>query len=626
MGPIAPAVAAAAAGTTTSGKAQVLWTADVGYPLPTSGDVSGLLVTMKGMILLGVTRTTGSVTWQHQLTSNGGPCRGTVAGSAAFVACPEGESTHTGATVVAIDVASGRVLWARSTTAWSAAHVTASDSVVVLTGDLTYVTGNEAGYAPRGIYALSAGSGSMLWHLGHTQLYGWAPVVTGGVVLLPGHFTVPTTDFGYRAVDATTGTTEWSTTGCFVDPQSPPMILRQTLYMSCYQEDGGMVIAAVNTGDGSTEWVTPVPFGVVEGMTTTVLIIESGTTTKGIDRSTGTLLWTVTGRYTGTATSLVFVTQQPKPVNGLTPTDGAAIDPRTGATLGTFPFSGGWTPTGTYSLQGGAEAIVDTGTGPIMAVRLPTGGWAPPTVALAATPDGGGYWLAGQDGGVFAYGDAPFLGSLPALDIRVHDIVAMAATPDGQGYWLVGQDGGVFAFGDARFYGSAASLKLQGPVVGMAATPDGRGYWLVGNDGGVFAFGDARFYGSARTARTTSSVAPGRVSSIWPTPAGGGYWLAVSGSPPVPFGDASAFPNGPAVVGPQAAATPAGTGYWSVGQDGGVFSAGTAQFYGSLPGLGLGIHDAIDITPTPDGGGYWLLGTDGGVFAFGDAQFYGSRG
>jgi hypothetical protein len=27
------------------------------------------------------------------------------------------------------------------------------------------------------------------------------------------------------------------------------------------------------------------------------------------------------------------------------------------------------------------------------------------------TPDGGGYWLVASDGGVFAYRDAPYLGS-----------------------------------------------------------------------------------------------------------------------------------------------------------------------------------------------------------------------
>ena len=30
----------------------------------------------------------------------------------------------------------------------------------------------------------------------------------------------------------------------------------------------------------------------------------------------------------------------------------------------------------------------------------------------------------------------------------------MAASDDGNGYWMVAQDGGVFAFGDAPFWGS----------------------------------------------------------------------------------------------------------------------------------------------------------------------------
>jgi hypothetical protein len=33
-------------------------------------------------------------------------------------------------------------------------------------------------------------------------------------------------------------------------------------------------------------------------------------------------------------------------------------------------------------------------------------------------------------------------------------VVGMAATADGGGYWLVAADGGVFAFGDARFFGA----------------------------------------------------------------------------------------------------------------------------------------------------------------------------
>jgi hypothetical protein len=87
----------------------------------------------------------------------------------------------------------------------------------------------------------------------------------------------------------------------------------------------------------------------------------------------------------------------------------------------------------------------------------------------------------------------------------------MAATPTGAGYWLVAADGGMFAFGDAPFHGSMGGTTLNKPVVGMAAigsspssptsptspppTSFPSGYWMVAEDGGIFAF-DAPFYGS----------------------------------------------------------------------------------------------------------------------------------
>lgn len=41
-------------------------------------------------------------------------------------------------------------------------------------------------------------------------------------------------------------------------------------------------------------------------------------------------------------------------------------------------------------------------------------------------------------------------------------IVGMAATPSGAGYWLVAADGGVFAFGDATFLGNVEYVKPDG--------------------------------------------------------------------------------------------------------------------------------------------------------------------
>ena len=106
-----------------------------------------------------------------------------------------------------------------------------------------------------------------------------------------------------------------------------------------------------------------------------------------------------------------------------------------------------------------------------------------------------GYWLVGSDGGIFAFGQAGYFGSMGGATLA-KPIVAMRNTPTLGGYWLVGSDGGIFAFGDAAYFGSMGASTLAKPIVSMAATPDGRGYWLVGSDGGIFAFGDAGFYGS----------------------------------------------------------------------------------------------------------------------------------
>jgi hypothetical protein len=34
----------------------------------------------------------------------------------------------------------------------------------------------------------------------------------------------------------------------------------------------------------------------------------------------------------------------------------------------------------------------------------------------------------------------------------------------------------------------------------------------------------------------------------------------------------------------------------------------------------------VGMAATRSGGGYWLVASDGGIFSFGDAQFYGSTG
>ncbi len=113
------------------------------------------------------------------------------------------------------------------------------------------------------------------------------------------------------------------------------------------------------------------------------------------------------------------------------------------------------------------------------------------------------------------------------------------------------------------------------------------------------------------------------------TPSGDGYWMVASDGGVFSFGDAQFYgseggtPLNAPVVG--MAATPDGRGYWLVAADGGVFSFGDAQFQGSTGSLNLN-RPIVGMAATPDGRGYWLVAADGGVFSFGDAQFKGSTG
>ena len=64
------------------------------------------------------------------------------------------------------------------------------------------------------------------------------------------------------------------------------------------------------------------------------------------------------------------------------------------------------------------------------------------------------------------------------------------------------------------------------------------------------------------------------------------------------------------------------SGYWLVASDGGIFSFGTASFYGSTGNIKLN-KPMVGMAGTPTGHGYWLVASDGGVFAYGDAGVLG---
>jgi len=281
---------------------------------------------------------------------------------------------------------------------------------------------------------------------------------------------------------------------------------------------------------------------------------------------------------------------------------------------------------------------------------------AGPGSALLSAPTGAstaknvagepGYRMLAADGGVFSFG-APFLGA-PASDptrcVRNPDARSMpygscwsmASTPDGGGYYVLDAfSGQIYPYGDAVSYGQPADTgayqggaDLWPNALAMAVTPDGKGYWVLelGLSGmaSVQAFGDAAFYGDPATSRLETKGVP---EGIVGTADGKGYWIAFSDGGVFSYGDAQFYGSmgghtlAAGVVG--MARTADGNGYWLAGADGGVFAFGDAAYEGSVAGLPLAAP-VVGIAADPAGPGYWLGAADGGVFALGGAPFEGS--
>ena len=234
-----------------------------------------------------------------------------------------------------------------------------------------------------------------------------------------------------------------------------------------------------------------------------------------------------------------------------------------------------------------------------------------------------GYYVLGADGGIYSFGDAPFLGSVPGLGLPARvQTIRLAVTKSGRGYWILGADGGIFTFGDAEFLGSVPGTGARNvKAVDLRPTATGKGYWVLGQDGAVFSFGDAAHFGSVPEAGVST-----KALRLVPTPTGQGYWILGHDGGVFSFGDASFAGSVPGVgVATRVVSLGAGSksGYWVLGEDGGVFSFGV-PFLGSVPGAGLCTWPTgIQLVASSTGKGYWVLGGDGTVWPFGDAADHG---
>ncbi|HEU5287631.1 MAG TPA: Ig-like domain-containing protein, partial [Candidatus Limnocylindria bacterium] len=252
-----------------------------------------------------------------------------------------------------------------------------------------------------------------------------------------------------------------------------------------------------------------------------------------------------------------------------------------------------------------------------------------------------GYWIAGANAQVFAFGDAQLYAQRVRRQVR-GQIADIAAHPSGRGYWLLGRDGAVYAYGEARDLGQDSAREQD--AVAIASTPTGNGYFVVTERGEVHGFGDAVARGS-RSARERGEER--KIVDIATTPSGGGYWLVDANGQVSAFGDAIGFGSLPRTGHDEEddrsgddrsdivaiGATARGDGYWLASASGQVFAFGAAPRFAPLADPARGRHDEednerkakkiVDLTTTWTGRGYWLVDRDGLVFAFGDAALYG---
>jgi hypothetical protein len=199
--------------------------------------------------------------------------------------------------------------------------------------------------------------------------------------------------------------------------------------------------------------------------------------------------------------------------------------------------------------------------------------------------------------------------SLPLQFPDVHGVVYLDALGDLDDDYII-QPGGS---GMAELEALGQDPYFDAPLIGFEVATDA---------GSVYTYGSQN-YGSLDGHLNKPIV--GMAS----TPAGSGYWLVASDGGIFSFGDAAyhgstgAIHLNKPIVG--MAATADGEGYWLVATDGGLFTFGDAKYHGSTGAIHLN-KPIVGMAAAPGGRGYWLVASDGGIFTFGDSKFLGSTG
>jgi ribosomal protein L24E len=198
----------------------------------------------------------------------------------------------------------------------------------------------------------------------------------------------------------------------------------------------------------------------------------------------------------------------------------------------------------------------------------------------------------------------------------------------GDGSYVLTVKPGCFGNPSAFNWGGRTEFASGGESI-MDRFPDGDGNYFgpVSKPGATTPPTQPGGGGTVPPPTTPPTTAPKPIETV-PVASNEGFWLLGKDGGVFSFGTAQYFGSIGHLAGAKPvvsmAADPDGTGYWFVGPDGGIF-AYKAPFWGSTGSIKL-TRPIVGMAPTPSGKGYWMVASDGGIFAFGDAGFFGSTG
>jgi hypothetical protein len=330
--------------------------------------------------------------------------------------------------------------------------------------------------------------------------------------------------------------------------------------------------------------------------------------TNLFDSSSGTTPLTIT-QPTGVTPSTTNITALPSTVNaGDTVTYTATVTPQTGPDT---PV-----PTGSVSIVINSVqqclAMLDpsTGIGTCTANTEPVGSWS-----VSGNYTGDDNYMASSGGATLTVNAIHTTTAITVSPTAVHfgDQVTYSAT-------VTPASGSMVPTGFVVFTDQATSTTLC-----TALLTAGAGSCTATNA----PVSDSDTILGTYTPDTTDFLASTGETTLTVYQPSDGYWLVASDGGVFSYGTAKYFgsmggiPLNKPIVG--MAATADGNGYWMVASDGGLFAFGDAGYYGSMGGKPLN-DPIVGMAATGDGKGYWLVASDGGLFAFGDAGYYGSMG